>query len=290
MSTTARRYWLKLLRLAGVKQFRATSALGMPYICHVGDFAGEVPFYSLRHSVAEIALMTSWCRSVQAGVIFDIGANNGYIATQLAQLLSSQKPRIFAFEPVPSTFAELEVSIDRLRLNRSVIPICCGLSDINGITQISYNPRESLFAQVAPSVLNPRVGSCYTLSATITLDEAVASIGLKPSLVKIDVEGFEPRVLRGATNLLSGSEPPALCFEWNPFTASEVNSSISEIPQLLIGYRFYYVDDFEGGRKTAGELISDLTKVDWICNVFALPATVSHKEVEAVFRAAGDKG
>ena len=93
---------------------------------------------------------------------------------------------------------------------------------------------------------NPRVGSYSTAAATISLDQAAASLNLNPSLIKIDVEGFEARVLRGALNLLSQAEPPALCFEWNPLTAGEVNSSLAEIAQILAGYHFYYVDDFEG--------------------------------------------
>ena len=80
MSTTARRYWLKLLRGIGVKHFRARSGIGVPYICHLGDFSGEVPFYGSNHSAAEILVMTQWCRQVEKPVVFDVGANNGFIA------------------------------------------------------------------------------------------------------------------------------------------------------------------------------------------------------------------
>jgi hypothetical protein len=119
MSTTARRYWLKFLRGLGVRQFRARSGLGLPYVCHVGDFSGEVPFYSPQHSTAEILLMAGWCREIEEPVIFDVGANNGFIATQLAQLLHDRSPKIYAFEPVPSTFAQLALSIEQLGLRHA---------------------------------------------------------------------------------------------------------------------------------------------------------------------------
>jgi FkbM family methyltransferase len=272
LSTRARQLWLQLLRRAGVKHFRATSGLGLPFICHLGDLAGEVPFYNRVHSKKEIMLMSSWCSTFENPMIVDVGANNGFIATQVAQLLRHRHPRIYAFEPVPSTFAQLKLSVDRLGLNESVIPVCSALSDTNGIAQICYNPRESVYAQVKSDTANPRVGRCSAFSAAVTLDQVVASLRVKPSLIKIDVEGFEPHVLRGAANLLSNCEPPAICFEWNPLAASEVKSSLSEISQMLTGYRFFYVDDFGGQRKPFGEELLKLDALTWTCNIFAVPA------------------
>jgi FkbM family methyltransferase len=271
LSTTARQLWLKLLRHTGVKHFRATSGLGLPFICHVGDFAGEVPFYYPAHSKKEIVLMAAWCSTFENPVIVDVGANNGFIATQLAQLLRARNPRIYAFEPVPTTFAQLELSIDRLGLNEFIVPICCALSDANDIAKIFYNPRESLFAQLRADSSNARAGTCSALSPTMTLDQAVASLAVMPSLIKIDVEGFEARVLRGAVNLLSQTEPPALCFEWNPLTASEMNTSLSEIARILDGYAFHYIDDFECQRKAFGAPVTNVEELTWVCNLFAVP-------------------
>jgi len=260
-----------VLRAAGVKHFRARSGLGLPFICHVGDFAGEVPFFGPTHSIKEIILMSSWCRAFEQPVIVDVGANNGFIATQLAQLLRERQPRIYAFEPVPSTFAQLRLSIDRLGLAEFIVPVCCALSDTNGIAKIFYNPRESLFAQVRADSSNARAGGCLTLSPTMTLDQAVGSFAVAPSLIKIDVEGFEAHVLRGAANLLTKPEPPAICFEWNPLTTSEVNSSVAEIARILENYRFHYIDDFEGQRKPFGEEVTNLDELTWACNLFAVP-------------------
>jgi FkbM family methyltransferase len=277
LSTTARQLWLKLLRHAGVKHFRATSGLGLPFICHVGDFAGEVPFYYPAHSKKEIVLMAAWCGTFENPVIVDVGANNGFIATQLAQLLRARNPRIYAFEPVPTTFAHLKLSIDRLGLDEFIVPICGALSDSNGIAKIFYNHCESLFAQVRADSSNTRAGSCSTLSPTMMLDQALGSLAVTPLLIKVDVEGLEAHVLRGAVNLLSQAEPPALSFEWNPLTASEVNSSLSEIPDMLPGYRLYYIDDFEGQRKPFGTEIAMPTELAWACNIFAVPRTATDK-------------
>ena len=270
MSTTARKAWLKLLRGFGVKSFRASSALGLPYICHVGDESGEAPFYNRKMSMPELAVMSAWCETIDNPVIFDIGANNGFIATQLAQLLRKNHPRIYAFEPVPTTFAQLQKSIDSLGLNNFVFPDCHAMSDSIDKTRLFYDPRHSLFAQIRSDGENVRVGAESIEVTTTTVDEAMDQLRVTPHLLKVDVEGFEPRVLKGASRVLSSDKSPAICFEWNPLTLSEVNSSAAEITQSLPNYRLYYIDDFEGQRRTFGEEISNLTEISWVCNVFAV--------------------
>ncbi len=277
MSTTARRYWLKLLRGIGVKHFRARSGIGVPYICHLGDFSGEVAFYDSNHSASEILLMAQWCRQVEKPVVFDIGANNGFIATQLAQLLREKAPRIFAFEPVPSTFSSLIRSIEALRLQQLVFPICCAISDKVGASTIAYNPRESLFAQVGNDTSNTRVGSNLAYCATLRLNDVVSCLGVTPVLLKIDVEGSELQVLRGAGPLLDRPDAPAICLEWNPLTLLELNNSSDEIVQSLLNYNFYYIDDFEGQRKPFGEEVRNLGEITWVCNIFAVPRSARHE-------------
>ena len=271
MSTTARRYWLKLLRGIGIKHFRARSGIGAPYICHLGDFSGEVPFYDRNHSAAEILLMAQWCRQIENPVVFDVGANNGFIATQLAQLLRENSPRIFAFEPVPSTFSSLSRSVRALRLQQLVFPICCAISDKAGVSAIAYNPRESLFAQVGNDTSNTRVGSNLAYCATLRLDDIVSCLGVAPTLLKIDVEGSELEVLRGAGSLLDGPDAPAICLEWNPVTMKERGSSLTELLELLGARACYYIDDFEGQRIPFGEEIERVANINWVCNVFAIP-------------------
>jgi FkbM family methyltransferase len=215
--------------------------------------------------------MASWCRDIESPVIFDVGANNGFVATQVAQLLRERSPEIYAFEPVPSTFAQMVLSIERLELGEFVTPVCCALSDSIGMCMIAYNPRESLFAQVRSDDQNPRAGNRLSAAPTMTIDKVVSALGKKPSLLKIDVEGFEPNVFRGAAGLLAEDNPPAVCFEWNPITLGELKSEVRYMSEALRRHKIFYVDDFQGQRKTLGTPIDDLRQVDWVCNVFAIP-------------------
>jgi FkbM family methyltransferase len=215
--------------------------------------------------------MAAWCSAIENPIIFDIGANNGFVASQVAQLLRDKNPKIYAFEPVPSTFMQLKRTIESLGLNSSILPICTALSDEPGIAKISYDDQQSIFAQIAEGVSNPRVGTATALTAVVTVDAVIDTLRLTPSLLKIDVEGFEPKVLRGARKWVASSARGAVCLELNPTTLNEVGSTTAAVSDLLEGYRFYYLDDFEGQRRAFGEEIPDITTLSWVCNLFALP-------------------
>src|SRR6266576_1140699 len=272
MSTTLRQSWLKILRRFGVRSFKTTSGLGHPFICHVGDFAGEAPFYGSDTDRSELTLMAAWCSGQTRPVIYDVGANLGFVATQLAQMLHNRQPVVVAFEPVWSTFAKLRYSVKVLGLEGCVIPVCCAISDRAGFSSVAFDDAQSLFAQVRPDTLNARVGRKSNWVATQTIDTAVEGLALTPTLLKVDVEGFEAHVFRGAERLLSGPDAPAIMFELNPMTLREVGSSVSAIATALFGYEFIYVGDFEGQLRPFGARVQDIRELEHVCNVFAVPA------------------
>lgn len=284
MSTSFRQAILMSLRVLGVRSFKAKSGLGYPFLCHVGDFSGEVPFYNQGHSRSEIQLMAEWCRRHPDSLVFDVGANVGFVATQLAQAGKSANCRILAFEPVYDTFAKLIESIQRLHLQNQISFVCCAVSDrAGGVCSVAFDKRSSLFAQVRQDTVNSRAGSTLTWCAEVTLDSVVESIGCRPSLLKIDVEGYEAHVLRGAPSLLQGPSAPVICFELNPMTLREVGSTVECVAAELRGYRFFYLDDFEGQKIPFGKEIPDLGSLTWCCNVFAAPRQVSEDEIRALF-------
>lgn len=284
MSTYFRQAILKSLRALGVRSFRAQSGLGYPFLCHVGDFSGEVPFYNRDHSRAEVRLMAEWCRTHPHSLVFDVGANVGFVSTQLAQAGKSANCRILAFEPVYDTFAKLTESIQRLELESQVSVVCCAVSDRGGgVCSVSFDKSHSLFAQVRKGTVNFQAGGELTWCSEVTLDSVVESIGSRPTLVKIDVEGYEAHVLRGARTLLQSPDAPVVCFELNPKTLGEVGSDVESVATALKGYRFFYVDDFEGQKIPPGKEIPALASLTWCCNLFAAPLSVPENKVRSLF-------
>jgi FkbM family methyltransferase len=248
----------------------ARSSLGHRFVCHLGDFFGEYPFYTPSAFVPELELCAAWLRGESRAIAFDVGANVGFWSTQLAQMVGPQL-WIAAFEPVPGTFCKLTLSVETLGLESRVQPVAAALSDEPGVARLSVNPAVSGYAQVSEGTLNPRVGDRTAWAPATTLDDFVASSGTRPTFLKIDVEGSEVRVLRGARGLLSGVQRPALLFEFNPLTLGEVGASPAEIAGLLGQYVLHYVDDFEGQRRPFGDSISSLGDLGRTCNLFAVP-------------------
>ncbi|HEY6995560.1 MAG TPA: FkbM family methyltransferase [Xanthobacteraceae bacterium] len=273
MSGAARLAWLKALNAVGVTRFVATSGLGYDFVCHTGDLA-NFPFYYRRAYQAELELCAAWLQGEDPPVVYDIGANGGFFSTHLAQMLAGRTPRIYAFEPVPATFAKLAHAVQRLGLNASVLPVPVAVVGSPGPVRISYSERNSLLARISPRGLNPQAGDKLAQAEGITLDEFCASAGAFPQLVKIDVEGGETGVLRGAQRLLSRSDRPAVLFEFNPVALTESGSSARALFDLLAGYTLHYVDDLGGQKIPFGDPV-DPQEIDWICNLFAVPLTQS---------------
>lgn len=270
VSAGLRLIWLKALRIVGVRDFVAASGLGYNFVCHVGDLAAY-PFYHRRAFEAELEVCTAWLLGRKQPVVYDVGANVGFFATHLAQMLSREQATIFAFEPVPTTFTRLLSSVQRLGLSDRVHPVAAAVSDSLSPVRISYSRDNSLYAQVTPSGLNPRVGDRLVHVAGTTLDAFLAFNGVVPSLLKIDVEGSEAAVLRGAQGLLSRADRPALIMEYNPITLSECGVAAEALADLLRGYTLYYVDDIYGQKFALGTEVKNLGEIDWCANLFGVP-------------------
>jgi FkbM family methyltransferase len=271
LAGAARLAWLKALNVVGVTRFVARSGLGYEFVCHTGDLA-NFPFYYRRAYRAELKLCVAWLQGEDSPVVYDIGANGGFFSTHLAQMLAARAPRVYAFEPVPATFAKLAQAVQRLDLSASVVPVPAAVVDNPGPVRISYSERNSLLARVSPRGLNPRVGDKLAQARGITLDEFCASVEAFPQLLKIDVEGSETAVLRGARDLLSRPDRPAVLFEYNPVALTESGSSVQALLDLLAGYAVHYVDDLAGQKIPFGDPV-EAGEIDWTCNLFAVPLT-----------------
>jgi FkbM family methyltransferase len=262
--------WLKTLGAVGVKSFVATSGLGYRFVCHTRDLA-NFPFYFPRAYQAELQLCAAWLEEEDRPVVYDVGANDGFFSTHLAQMVEHRASTIYAFEPVPTTFARLVQSVQRLDLNHAIHPVAAAVVDNAGPVRIGYSERNSLESQVIHRQPNPRAGNKLVHAEGVTLDDFYASVGAFPRLLKIDAEGSEVAVLRGAMGLLSRPDRPAILFEYNPTTLKQCGVTTGTLLDLLRGYALHYVDDLRGQQIPFGSLVRDAERIDWICNLFAVP-------------------
>jgi FkbM family methyltransferase len=134
-------------------------------------------------------------------VLFDIGANVGAYSLYAASVVGS---KVYSFEPSPSTFKLLLENIYINRLSRNIIPFNIPLSSSTDLKEFKYSTLDSGAASHAG--LEQAAGSEETISQpvlTITLDDLVLKYKVpQPSHMKIDVDGHELDILKGASNVL----------------------------------------------------------------------------------------
>jgi FkbM family methyltransferase len=133
------------------------------------------------------------------GVVFDAGANCGFFS--LTQASRHGRWRFFSFEPHPNTYRNLQKNIAANRLEDRIKPIHAAVGASSGTCPLEVSPESSM-AIVADSSSKFLKNPVQIEVRLCTLDEVSAAEGVKPDLLKIDVEGFEAEVLKGAPECL----------------------------------------------------------------------------------------
>jgi FkbM family methyltransferase len=228
----------------------------------LGDLS-EFPYYHRKAHQRELIICAEWLSRLDCPIVYDVGANTGFFVTQLAQMTRNKAPHFYAFEAIPQTFSMLRATIRRLGLEQTIEPISVAVLDRAGRAQLKCYDRNSLLARV---VADAPTESADTISVdAVTLDSFCEATGTIPSFLKIDVEGAEPAVLRGAKCLLARNRP-AVLFEYNPGSGSaELSALLRDGP--LNRYRLY----FEGQLLEFGSPVDNCGSISWICNLFAVP-------------------
>ena len=131
-------------------------------------------------------------------VCWDIGANIGLYCIALAPLAAS----IEAFEPVPHNLAILGEVVRRLNLP-TVAVHKLAVSDTSGHSRMTV-PTEGFYGGYYLATLSD---GGDLLVQTGTIDQLVADGLPRPDFVKVDVEGAEMSVVRGADTLISTAPP-----------------------------------------------------------------------------------
>lgn len=158
----------------------------------------EVPPYFLfpyvfgTHEREVIAWYRQYVR--QGMYVVDIGAFAGYHTVRFAQLVG-KTGKVLAFEPYGPSFEVLKRNVQRARLSNVVLEQKA-VSDQNGYVTLHLSSSSTGNSLIR--VAGKHHQSCQVDS--ITLDDYFKDDGAL-DLVKIDVEGAEPAVLRGMQSL-----------------------------------------------------------------------------------------
>ena len=228
---------------------------GLKWILNPGDFVqssfywtGEFETWDEYH-LARVLPRNS--------VVFDVGANFGYYSLTLAHAAHA---RVFAFEPNPRTFSRLKTHISLNGLESSITAVAAGLSD---------TPRSGYLDTVAGNSGADFLSDHGEAIELDTLDHycEVNKIA-RMDLIKIDVEGHETHVLKGAQRMLEACRP-AVMIEFNVAALQRAGSSTAELEALL---RSFDYDLFLPVRRRLVPF-RDAPGAYHVINVFALHGT-----------------
>jgi len=170
----------------------------------------------------------------EGDVCVDVGANQGYIALHLARGVGSDG-RVVAIEPIEPIFQRLQANIEYNRAHQ-VICVQSAAGDCVQTVDMWYNPAESILSSVhhrsSAQAIRVRVQQEPVDSI---LERLLTSTQLdKLILVKIDVEGYEPMVLKGLQQTLRRSKP-LLWMEKDPNYLQEGGFTTLDIVNPFLG-------------------------------------------------------
>lgn len=197
----------------------------------LADFVGKAAYY-----VGDLDPKVSWIvnRLVSPGdTVLDIGANVGVVALQMARRVGGAG-RVHAFEPNPAVASLLTQSLAENRLTQVTLHQY-GLGAASGSFQLNVPSRNA----GAASFVRGRGQSSAVNVPVRTLDDVAVDHGIsRIDFIKMDVEGFEADVVRGAGRVLSRLRPKAVLFELNePGVDPNDTAVVGAFKQL--GYRLF---------------------------------------------------
>jgi FkbM family methyltransferase len=166
---------------------------------------------------------------LQPGMTFvDVGANVGYY-TALAARLVGAAGRVISFEPSAYAFDRLSAMVSANHLSH-VNAIHAGLSDEAGILKLYLGIGSD---NHTPTMV-PHANTSVSEVPVVRLDDEAGRLGLdRIDLMKIDVEGHEPRVLGGASRLLRERRIRAVLCEFNEHWLRQAGSSPHDLERLF---------------------------------------------------------
>lgn len=207
-------------------------------------------------------------------VVFDVGGHHGLMAIVAGRVVGPEG-NVISIEPNPWSRAELE---NNLKLNQALNVLVVPLAFSDKAGEVSFFAQQGT-ASWNSSLFNRFIGEGYTVKElkipADTMDAYVNRSGYVPKVIKIDVEGAEFLVLKGAQETIR-SHRPILIMEFNPDAARAAGTTIGAIVQLLreLNYQLVVLKRNRWGRYQLGrqEPFSEAKHCcDDLANVICIP-------------------
>lgn len=167
------------------------------------------------------------------GYLLDVGANIGLIAIPFAKSVPARQPSVIAVEAVPDNVAVLRRNLALNHLQEAVPVVPFGLGATGGSVQIQVEGdlRSGEGTGTANILPDGSTYDCVRQEIVIRTVDELADSGELPdgcSVIKIDTDGYDLKVLEGATRFLGRNRPiifgefSAHCLGWHGQSIADV--------------------------------------------------------------------
>ncbi len=167
----------------------------------------------------EDSFLRCYLKNKKDVVVIDVGANVGDYSRKVMEINPSAV--IYAFEPHPKSYAKLQMAIK----SENFHPVNSAVSDSAGVlTLYDYeildgSSHASLYRDVIEGIHNKN--SCKHEVKTVSLGEFFSANNINEvSLLKVDTEGNELKVLMGISEFIKSGKIKLIHFEFNEMNVS----------------------------------------------------------------------
>ncbi|NIO20273.1 MAG: FkbM family methyltransferase, partial [Candidatus Aenigmarchaeota archaeon] len=199
-------------------------------------------------------------RDLSIKTIVDVGSNRGQFVRHISSLFP--EAHIYCFEPLPGPYRELKQWVEKER-SQKIKTFNIALGDREGtseiLTHIEHTPSSSFLrtTRVCENLYPfTQKKACIPVNLT-TLDKWIKTLPGPPTpeiLIKLDVQGYEERVIRGGQKTFSDAK--ACMVEVCLDHLYEDQSTFKDISLLLYDLGYHYAGNLDQRYADNGHVIS----------------------------------
>jgi FkbM family methyltransferase len=218
--------------------------------------------YVGAYEISTVRIMKKFLR--KGSIFVDVGANIGYFSA-IGMGLVGRQGEVHSFEPVPEYFRCLK-RLELLNPESRLIANQYALGDKEEKATIDLSSYDIGSNTLVTGQLDSEMKRSSFDVDVVRLDRYIEGSNLTGiSLIKIDVEGYEMRVLLGLSDFFeaSATKPPIIC-EINPDSYSLQGLSLGDLERYMNKHGYHAYNDLNMRRRVDITRLRKLTNVVFI--------------------------
>lgn len=237
LSRAARRMKLRLTSAPAWHEVQAGPLKGVPLFVNPRN-SGYAEM--IKGSYDQYFIKFLEAHKIQPRCFLDVGAQIGYHSLAIASNMDSAQVCVYAFEPNPANQVRMQTILDKNpELAKRIELVKVALSDSNDTREFNFSDNVDSgysFGGFLENASPPAEQGSYEQAGfkvqavrTQTLDDFLSeNPSVAPDLIKIDVEGAEVAVLKGAERTLKNHRPCMLLEVHSTYTMYECGALLRE--------------------------------------------------------------